>query len=69
MHHWRVLFDGGKTLRRSGIDFAWNVHVVKIRDGGPRSWPDRHFTAKPSREERMWGLFGKVGLGAPCCLK
>ena len=34
MHHRRLFLDGGKTLRRGGIDFAWNVHVVEIRTAG-----------------------------------
>jgi hypothetical protein len=30
MHHRSLLFGGtGKAFRRGGIDFAWNVHVVK----------------------------------------
>jgi hypothetical protein len=36
LHDWGVLFDGGKGLGRGGIDFAWNVHVVKIGTAGQK---------------------------------
>ncbi len=44
MHHWGVLF-GREAFGRVGVDFAWNVHVVKIGDSGARGCQDRHFTA------------------------
>jgi hypothetical protein len=35
MHHRGVLF-GREAFGRVGVDFAWNVHVVKIGDSGAR---------------------------------
>jgi hypothetical protein len=32
-HHWGVLF-GREAFGRVGVDFAWNVHVVKIGNSG-----------------------------------
>ena len=33
MHHGSVLF-GREAFGRVGVDFAWNVHVVKIGTAG-----------------------------------
>jgi hypothetical protein len=44
MHHRGMLF-GREAFGRVGVDFAWNVHVVKIGDSGAWGCQVRHFTA------------------------
>jgi hypothetical protein len=55
LHHRGVLF-GREAFGRVGVDFAWNVHVVKIGDSGARNLPGPPFYRV--RSEAGQNLYG-----------
>jgi hypothetical protein len=56
MHHRGVLF-GREAFGRVGVDFAWNVHVVKIGNSGAGGAPSPNFAGRADRTvlRRLWG--------------